>query len=74
MNAVDKWLDQWELTRLEQARDFTDLDGWRDSAPCTFDSGLRLVSGVPTVDGDVTDEDRRIAAGIRERVRTRRGN
>ena len=70
--AVDQWLDQMEMTRLEQARQDMDLSGWGDSAPRTFDGGGHG-TGAPWSEGPVTAEDGRIAAGIRERVRARRG-
>ena len=63
----EKWLDEQELRELETNRAILDLDGWAETPVVTFSAG----SGAGWVEGDVTDEDRSVAAAIRERVRGR---
>jgi hypothetical protein len=59
-----KYLDDRDLALLESARAVYDLDGWREFPVKTFAGG----HSAPWVDGEVTDEDASMAAGIRERV------
>ena len=63
----EAWLAQWHLTQLERDRLDFDLDGWAEIPVKTFSAA------VPPVEGELTEEDRRVAAGIRERMRYRRG-
>ena len=59
-----KWLDDQELAQLESTRAIYDLDGWAETPVKTFAGG----HSAPWVDGDVTDEDTAVAAGIRDRI------
>jgi hypothetical protein len=60
----EKWLDEQELTQLESTRAIYDLDGWAESPVKTFAGG----HSAPWVDGDVSEDDLTVAAGIRERI------
>ena len=63
----EKWLDGLFLYELESYRAILDLDGWAEAPVVTFSAGSRA----GWLEGDVTDEDRSLAAAIRERVRGR---
>jgi hypothetical protein len=70
MSKYDQiYLDSAYLANLDDQREVYDLEGWVDIPVKTFSAAR----SVPWVEGDVTEEDTRVAAGIRDRVWRSRG-
>ena len=69
MDLLEKWLNDQELAEMEYTRLCYDLEGWEDAPTRTFSAA----SGVPWLDGDVTEADRLAAASIRARLKLLKG-
>lgn len=72
--SVDKFLDDWNLRRLELHRQH-DFEGWSESSPAPARQWIEDPSNTaipsPWVEGEPSHEDIALAAQIKRRVMTR---